>query len=524
MDQAQQALRSSIEMIMRSRKTVWMVLWCALLLACPETLEPAPNPSPEQPTPQVQQPTEPKPTRPSSAEKTWTRPGDYDRPITAGNPLKGFLTSHQWTTPDQRVPHRLEFLYLPFDRIMPTAGAPDFDGVLEPYLEASAARHNHMILRFYLDYPGRAAALPGWLSDTVSCTPYEEYGGGCSPNYDDPRLQATLLEFIEAFGDRYDGDQRLGFIQLGLLGFWGEWHTYPHGEIFAPPAFQREVIAAFDTAFDATHLMLRYPIHDSPERAIGFHDDSFAYSTLGDVPWFFHTKLVEAGADERWREVPIGGEVYPELQSSLFTDDFVVDTYSQDFLRCIEETHASWMINHGVFRPDGGYEGRQLEGAQVAALAMGYEFAVNRIDFTASSLRDGLVDTTLRVVLSNTGVAPFYYPLALQLEDESGNRWELATDLQSLQPGRERTLELNRTNVPVHHLSETYSLRLESPILLGDQVIRFADRDTQGGTLAFQPDFGCTVDDENVAVGSPVNECICDVDGTFITPAGLPCP
>ena len=114
--------------------------------------------------------------------------------------------------------------------------------------------------------------------------------------------------------------------------------------------------------------------------------------------------------------------------------------------------------------------------------------------------------------------------MSLQLEDESGNRWELATDLQSLQPGRERTLELNRTNVPVHHLSETYSLRLKSPILLGDQVIRFADRDTQGGTLAFQPDFGCTVDDENVAVGSPVNECICDVDGTFITPAGLPCP
>ncbi|MBM65329.1 MAG: DUF4832 domain-containing protein [Myxococcales bacterium] len=407
---------------------------------------------------------------------------------------------------------------------MPTAEGPAFDSVLEPFLEASAARNNHMILRFYLDYPGRETAVPGWLSETVDCNPYEEYGGGCSPDYDNPRLQSVLLEFIAALGARYDGDPRLGFVQLGLLGFWGEWHTYPHGDFFASGAFQQEVINAFDEAFNETHILLRYPIHDAPQRNIGFHDDSFAYATLGEVPWFFHPKLVAAGAEERWREVPIGGEIYPELQRSLFTEDYVVDTYSQDLLRCIEETHASWMINHGVFRPDGGYEGAQLEAARAAALAMGYEYSVPRMEVAASGLHRGTVDLRFTIVLRNTGVAPFYYPLSLHLEDGSENNWRLATDLQTLQPGAERSVVFELDDVPVARLAETYRLRLSSPILLGDQWLRFADAGLAQESLPLRPHFACSREDDSHQLGASVGDCFCDVDGSLVADDGRPCP
>ena len=450
--------------------------------------------------------------------------GVYDRTVTAGNPLKGFFTSYQWTTPDQRVPHRLEFLYLPFSEVMPTADGPAFDAVLEPFLEASAARNNHMILRFYLDYPGREPGVPAWLSETVDCNPYEEYGGGCSPDYGNPRLQSVLLEFIAALGARYDGDPRLGFVQLGLLGFWGEWHTYPHGEFFASPTFQQEVIDAFDEAFNETHILLRYPIHDAPQRSIGFHDDSFAYATLGDVPWFFHPKLVAAGAEERWREVPIGGEIYPELQRSLFTEDYVVDTYSQDLLHCIEATHASWMINHGVFRPDGGYEGAQLEAARDAALAMGYEFAIDKVEMRASGLHAGTVDLQFAVFIRNTGVAPFYYPLSLQLMDPNDRLWSLTDDLHTLQPGEDRRLELAIRAVPVAQLNESHWIRLHSPILLGNQVIRLADRDLQADHLEVRPSFGCQSPGGTQSVGATVGTCFCDIDGTLVDDDGRACP
>ncbi len=49
-----------------------------------------------------------------------------------------------------------------------------------------------------------------------------------SPNYDDPNVKEMLLHFVDALGDKYDGDPRIGYITAGLYGFWGEEHTYPY--------------------------------------------------------------------------------------------------------------------------------------------------------------------------------------------------------------------------------------------------------------------------------------------------------
>ena len=65
-----------------------------------------------------------------------------------------------------------------------------------------------------------------------------------------------------------------------MLGFWGEWHTYPHTDWFADDTFQQDVITAFDQAFDVTPIQLRLPYQDSPQRSIGFHDDSLPIPQL----------------------------------------------------------------------------------------------------------------------------------------------------------------------------------------------------------------------------------------------------
>ena len=70
----------------------------------------------------------------SLASATQERTVRYDRAVTAGNPLKGFLTSYQWTTPDERMPHALEFLYLPLSSVLTGASQYAFDAALEPYL------------------------------------------------------------------------------------------------------------------------------------------------------------------------------------------------------------------------------------------------------------------------------------------------------------------------------------------------------------------------------------------------------
>src|SRR5690606_36712632 len=87
-----------------------------------------------------------------------------------------------------------------------------------------------------------------------------------TPDYEDENLRRALRDFIAALGERYDGDPRIGFITAGLLGTWGEWHTYPRSELFASKAVQDEVMDAYEAAFATTLVLLLYPAREGDSR------------------------------------------------------------------------------------------------------------------------------------------------------------------------------------------------------------------------------------------------------------------
>ena len=134
-----------------------------------------------------------------------------------------------------------------------------------------------------------------------------------TPDYEHPALRKVLRQFIAELGRKYDGDPRIGFITAGLLGHWGEWHTYPQEKLFASKAVQAEVLDAYAAAFSATHVLLRYPagaenssLAPNAERAFGYHDDSFAWATLDtgrkEDAWFYLAAAkVTAGAPDKSR-------------------------------------------------------------------------------------------------------------------------------------------------------------------------------------------------------------------------------
>ena len=45
-----------------------------------------------------------------------------------------------------------------------------------------------------------------------------------SAYFDDPIFMEEHEKFIKALAARYDGDPRLGGLDLGSYGNWGEWH------------------------------------------------------------------------------------------------------------------------------------------------------------------------------------------------------------------------------------------------------------------------------------------------------------
>jgi hypothetical protein len=358
------------------------------------------------------------------------------------NPLKGFMPyAGSYST----FPYSMEWSYLPLRSLM--SGPTNFDwSSLENLLSTDAGRGHQTVFRVYLDYPTLPTGIPQYLLDAGLATySYDDYGNnGVSvcPDYSNTLLQAALTNFIGALGARYDGDPRVGFITVGLLGFWGEWHTFPHTNWFASAAVQNDVLAAYGLAFSKTKLLVRWPSGTNPSaRLIGYHDDSFAYETIDPPSYMFLGLLKAAGETNKWKTQPIGGEVYPPNQLCMWdsTQTNCVPP-GQAFSNCVALTHASWMLNQGVFNP--GFTGTKQALALAGSKSLGYELYVSNAVIADASV-SGPLNATLRI--TNTGVAPFYYdwPVLLGALDSSSNlvkTWTTSWRLSTILPGSTNTI------------------------------------------------------------------------------------
>ena len=347
-------------------------------------------------------------------------------PGPAGNPLKGLVPYKaplEREDGSPRFPHSMEFHYFPLSDLV--CGKNDFDWApLEAVLEDVRSRRNQTVFRVFLEYPGKKDIIPRYLvrgglkihrylNTNTAPLPAQAVE---TPNYEDPELRALLVRFITEMGKQYDGDPRIAFITAGLLGTWGEWHTYPRTELFASKMVQKEVMDAYANAFQKTPILLRYPAgpndpqyHDATVYSFGFHDDSFAHSTV-EIPgkasdqddWFFHVKLVAAGMAQKWTTVPIGGEIRPEVWGCCFDEqDCAPD--GQSFDRCRRLTHVSWLMDTGMFR-EVAKESRYRNALQQVR-AMGYDFFIHHADVKMLPTRR----LEVTVAVTNHGIAPLYH-------------------------------------------------------------------------------------------------------------------
>ena len=411
-------------------------------------------------------------------------------PAPVDNPLKG-LVPYSGAVRGS-FPHALEFNTLPYSALV--KGYDDFDWQpLETLLDDIASRGHQAVLRIYLEYPGRTGVIPEFLiKDGLKIHAYLNTNTDPfppalveTPDYEDQNLRRSLQSFIHAFGRKYDGDPRLGFVTAGLLGTWGEWHTYPRSELFASKAVQIEVMEAYEAAFKLTPVLLRYPAGDdtfqkakNADRPFGYHDDSFAWATLhtgkdGDE-WFFMTALAAAGpdAESKWKTEPIGGEIRPEAWGKVF-DERPGDPAIQDIRACVEATHASWLLDSGMFeaQPDGD----RVRRAEALVRGMGYDFHCPKVIIGAVAA--GTVSLRLEIV--NRGVAPFYSDWkgewGLLSDGRVARTAECSGTLTGLLPGDEPRVWTG--SLDVHGVSAgTYTLavRVANPLPMG-KPLRFAN-------------------------------------------------
>lgn len=414
-------------------------------------------------------------------------------PAPVDNPLKG-LVPYSSSGNRERFPHSLEFNYLPLGTLV--VGEREYDwSSLERLLDEVSGRGRQAVFRVFLEYPNRKNVIPKYLLERgLTVHRYENTNTQPlppapveTPDYENAELRACLRDFIVALGKRYDGDPRIGYIHAGLLGTWGEWHTYPREDLWASPAVQAEVMDAYQSSFRATPILLRYPAGPgnakyaaNADRPFGYHDDSFAWATLDtgrrEDDWFFLALLKTAGppAVSRWKTQPIGGEIRPEAWGKAF-DENPGNPHIQDFRKCVEETHVTWLMDSGMFR--GNVPEATRRRAEVQVRRMGYEFHVPSVTIEVAG-------RTVRatIAVENRGIAPLYHDWRpeLGLLDGSGKparRVAISGSLTGLLPGdpaRDWNGSLDAEGLPVG----TYqlALRVPNPLPKGPPI-RFANRE-----------------------------------------------
>jgi hypothetical protein len=410
------------------------------------------------------------------------------RPAPIGNPLKGlvpYASEHQ-----DSFPHSLEFSYLNLSDLM--IGPDSFDWTkLEALLNSVAKRGHQTIFRVTVEYPGQPSGIPQFLiKNGLKFIKFPDSGSidksqvNEVPDYNNPDLQNALIKFIGSLGAKYDGDPRIGFISAGLLGFWGEWHNYPKDNLFASKDLQEKVLLAYERSIRTTPVLLRYPRSSddsryagNANRPFGYHDDSFAWATLEtskkEESWLFMSTMRLAGqsALEKWKRYPIGGEIRPEAWGIVF-DPIPSKPEVQDFDKCVQATHVSWLMDSGMFNKSQSAD--RIKSAMTKVSKMGYEYSVSRTSGYGSNKHL----TTISIEIDNKGVAPFYakWPLEIAVNGNSGSgltQQQLVGFVPLILPGQTQSLTF-QLKPPISSNKGTLLIRVVNP-LKGGVPFRFAN-------------------------------------------------
>jgi hypothetical protein len=348
---------------------------------------------------------------PTAAQDVVVRPRPILGPL--DNPMKGWCPYPN--AGEIHQPYSMVFQYVRWRELEPVENDFRFDD-WEKTWDNEHGKDKHVIFRVFIDYPKKSSGLPDWLRNQgVKETAYQDHGGGMSPDYNDPKMIKSMERLIAALGKRYNNHPRVAFIQIGLLGFWGEWHTYPRPALYATPATEQRILEAYRKAFPDKSLMVRYARDYAGKQPwIGFHDDMFPEDTDNAMDWSFLAGLRKSQRTDNWKVAVVGGEMVPGKAEQWLGNEFATT------LTMLQRAHFTWI---GPYCPaltntnDPTFRQRSEELVR----KMGYEYQIDQARHPA----EVKAKQTARVLLHvrNNGVAPFYYPWSVEwaLIDMSGN-------------------------------------------------------------------------------------------------------
>lgn len=326
------------------------------------------------------------------AETITVRPELYTGPL--ANPLAGFMMGdvgqHQWAT--------LARTYIKWSDI--ESQASDGTEKIREYCDMRWAdieyRGIKVIPRVYLHWP---PDKNHWPSDMTT------------GDYSSPQFEERVLRLISNLGQAWNDDPRVAFIEMGIIGKWGEHHSPD-----VTPRMQKLLGDAFSKAFTHKKVLVRHP-WDFVGYSFGVYWDSWAHQ---DQMASHGQGIKKLGL--KWQVVPMGGETAYDwgnyrTQPGSDPTDTVSDPKHRTFLintiRDLHNTYLGWVSGYDAHDPIAA------SGAAEVQAAMGYRFTVDEFNYPSMVAPGGQLSVSF--VVRNVGSAAFYYhwPVELSLIDKT---------------------------------------------------------------------------------------------------------
>jgi hypothetical protein len=324
------------------------------------------------------------------------RPAEY--PQALRNPLKGFRPDmnrrafdHEYAT--------LTRCYLKWNELE-NHESDGIDKILRVCDERwkDVEKHNIKVVpRVYLDWD-KEEGNEYWPADVQTY------------DYGSEQFKQRVTRLVQRLGLCWDNDPRVAWVQMGLIGYWGE-HHHP-----APDDEMQKLLGdAFTEAFQNKKVTVRHP-WEFTDYGFGIYWDSWAHVQQTET----HGAGIAAlnAATGRWKVCPIGGECAYNWgrwheQPGENPNDTLLDPHHRDWLirtiRWLHGTNLGWVASYDQSDP------LVRAGAEEVQRAFGYRFVIDEVRYPdrISPNEPFAVTFTVR----NTGSAPFYadWPVEIAL-------------------------------------------------------------------------------------------------------------
>jgi hypothetical protein len=265
---------------------------------------------------------------------------------------------------------------------------------------------------------------PKWITDIGGkelIADYEGHGPLPIPDMDDAIVLDRHLEFIKRLGERYDGHPDIDHVDLGSIGWWGEWHLSGSKKYKLPTLENRKkVVDAYLTAFKKTPLVMLIGGGDCLKYACD-HGAGWRADCLGDMGGFSKNWCHMRNAypmevrqvPNTWKTAPVAWETCWDMRK------WVSDGWSLRFIfNYALACHASVINNKSAPLPQAENVRPELERF---LRRLGYRLVLKELKHPAQVAAGG--NLPLAMKWQNVGSAPCYKPyrVAYRLSNENGD-------------------------------------------------------------------------------------------------------